>query len=233
MLHPRVGVEVAVVALALAEGDVYVDRKGLHSAAIIARANRRQLCPNRSPARVSRESRGGQPLWQEVWRMAIFTFPLPSRKGAGAWSKHPLKQKPPCRVRPPWFSLLPPNGACREAEPLCQGFQGVSPSTCKQGVQRGQPLWQEVWRMCLHKLLFLTSPFLPGKGPGAWSKHPLKPKPPCRERPPWYSLLPPNGACREAEPLCQGFQGVSPSTCKQGVQRGATSLARGMEDVPP
>ena len=40
-----------------------------------------------------------------------------------------------------------------------------------------QPLWQEVWRMCLHKPSSLLSPFLLGKGPGGWSKHP-----PARQR---------------------------------------------------
>ena len=29
-----------------------------------------------------------------------------------------------------------------------------------------RPLWQEVWRMCLHKLIFFSSPFLKGRGPG-------------------------------------------------------------------
>ena len=43
--------------------------------------------PNRSAAPASRESRGVQPHWQEAWRMCLhnlllFTFPLPSRKGA-------------------------------------------------------------------------------------------------------------------------------------------------------
>ncbi len=33
------------------------------------------------------------------------------------------------------------------------------------GESRGEPpLWQVVWRMCLHKLLFFTSPFLEGRG---------------------------------------------------------------------
>ncbi len=37
------------------------------------------------------------------------------------------------------------------------------------GESRGvQPHWQKEWRMCLHKLLFYTPPFLKGRGPGGW-----------------------------------------------------------------
>ena len=35
-----------------------------------------------------------------------------------------------------------------------------------------QPHWQEEWRMCLHKRIIFTSPFLSGRGPGGWSEHP-------------------------------------------------------------
>ncbi len=137
MLHPRVGVEVAVMALALAKGDVYVDRKGLHSAAIIARANRRQLCPNRPPALVSGESRGRQPLWQEVWRMCLhkllfLTAPFLPGRGPGGWS--------PARV---------------------------------SGESRGGNLSGKRYGGCASiNSSSLLSPFLPGKGPGGWSKHP-------------------------------------------------------------
>ena len=38
------------------------------------------------------------------------------------------------------------------------------------GESRGaQPLWQAVWRMCLHKLILFTTPFLSGRGSGGWS----------------------------------------------------------------
>ena len=99
---------------------------------------------------------------------------------------------------------------------LCAtGSRGCPPARVS-GESRGvQPLWQEVWRVSLQLPLF-SFPFLPGRGPGGWSEH-----------------LPPNGACSETKPLCHGFQRVSPSTCKRGVQRGATSLAGGLEGVPP
>ena len=40
-----------------------------------------------------------------------------------------------------------------------------------------QPLWQAVWRMCLHKLILFTTPFLKGRGSGEWSEPQLKRSP--------------------------------------------------------
>ncbi len=179
---------------------------GPNTCRLTERAARRSLfatgsrgCP---PARVSGESRGVQPLWQEVWRVSLqlplFSSPFLPGRGPGGWSEH-----------------LPPNGACSEAKPLCHEFQRVSPSTCKRGVQRGATsLASGMEDVPPASTIFFPLPFR--KGTGGWSEH-----------------LPPNGACSEVEPLCQGFQRVSPSTCKRGVQRGATSLAGGLEGVPP
>ena len=55
---------------------------------------------------------------------------------------------------------------------------GMSPQRLQAGESRGgAPLWQEVWRTCLHKPRFFTSPFLEGRGPGGWSEPPSRPSP--------------------------------------------------------
>ncbi len=56
--------------------------------------------PEGVPARLQAgESRGGAPLWQEVWRMCLhkpllFSFPLPLRKGARGMVRATIEAKP-------------------------------------------------------------------------------------------------------------------------------------------
>ena len=108
-------------------------------------------CP---PALASGESRGVQPLWQAVWRMCLhqlifFTFPLPGRKGARGMVQAP-------------FEATPHTGSAEGRSPSARGLSRCPPALAS-GESRGvQPLWQEVWRMCLHQLIFFTFP-LPGR----------------------------------------------------------------------
>ncbi len=197
------------------------------------RAGDRRRPEGAAPA--SGESRGVQSHWQAVWRMCLHilhfcTPPLPFRKGAGGWSKPSLRQLSPKQASrgrsplagvwgcPPECSFAPPFLAQPHPR-LPRRFtprndragdrrrpEGAAPAS---GESRGvQPHWQAVWRMCLHDLHFCTSPLPFRKGVGGWSKPSL----------------------RQLSPK-QASRGRSPR--KRGVQRGATPLAGGMEDVPP
>ncbi len=108
------------------------------------------------------ESRGAQPLWQEVWRM--------------------------CLHKPTFFLILPPSfqeggqgdGRTDGRWVPTRGTPTVEDVPCApKGESRGaQPLRQEVWRMCLHKppfFLILPPSFQEGgQGDGAL---PIEPRP--------------------------------------------------------
>ena len=120
-----------------------------------------------SSALASGESRGVQPPWQEVWRMClhepISLLPLPERKGARGMVRTTIEAKPrtvegwrcgPSTARPHWR------------------WRSGCPPALASGESRGvQPHWQEVWRTCLHKQIYFSSPFLSGRGPGDGACH--------------------------------------------------------------
>ncbi len=109
--------------------------------------------------------------------------PLPSRKGARGMVRAPIEAQLPQAGSPEgrtpsgrryggcasitYSSLFPPSfqeGGQGDGAPHNRSAAPAS------GESRGAyPLWQAVWRMCLHNLLLFISPFLPGRGPGGWS----------------------------------------------------------------
>ena len=109
-----------------------------------------------------------QPLWQAVWRMCLhqlicFTFPLPSRKGARGMVQAP-------------FEATPHTGSAEERCPPARGLG--CPSARASGESRGvQPLWQAVWRMCLHQLICFTFPLPSRKGARGMVQAPLEATP--------------------------------------------------------
>ena len=143
-------------------------------------------------------------------KLLFFTPPFLSGRGSGGWSEPLSRRSPksrecsgttftpslraaakqsgvgvgtPRRVAPsarrPPHSRLP-----RRFTPRKDGAVVVRSRTTvrSSGESRGvQPHWQEEWRMCLHKLLFFTSPFLPGRGPGGWSEPLSRRSPKSRE----------------------------------------------------
>ena len=126
-------------------------------------------------ARAQGESRGAQPHWQEVWRMCLhkqifflLLFPLPSRKGArGMVRPDPGGSLRVCRARrrggPEGYRpngrrsggvpRAPKGGVQRGTAPTAGGLGDV-PRASKGESRGAQPLWQEVWRMCLHIQIF-------------------------------------------------------------------------------
>ena len=142
------------------------------------------------------------------------------------------------------------------------GVWGCPPAHAS-GESRGvQPHWQEEWRMCLHNPIIFTSPpsviarslrrgNLGWGGRACAGTHPRPGVPPTapdcfaaarNDGPPAAPLWRP-GACPPQHVQAGSPEGCnptgrrngecSPSACKRGVQRGATPLAGGMEDVPP
>ncbi len=155
---------------------------------------------------------GAHPFRQEVWRMCLhkpllFTAPFLRGRGPGGWSDP--------RSRP-----SPESRDSRGRRPLAE-VPGIVPRACKRESPEGaHPFWQEVWRMCLHKPLLFTAPFLLGRGLGGWSEPLARRSPKLRE----------SRGCR---PLAE-VPGIVPPACASGgVQRGRPLLAGGMEDVPP
>ena len=164
-----------------------MSRGGAASPSVCKRGVQRGAAPWQESEGVPRApkgaSRGAQPLWQEVWRMCLhkptFCLILPpsSQEGGqgdgahgrpvGTHKGHPYGGGCPVRTE---------GGVQRGAAPW-QESEGVP--RAPKGASRGaQPLWQEVWRMCLHKPTFFL--ILPpssqegGQGDGAL---PIEPRP--------------------------------------------------------
>ena len=120
------------------------------------------------PPRVQGESRGGTPPWQEVWRMCLhkpllFSFPLPLQEGGQG--DGPSHHRGQATNRRSLAEPRPPTSHCDCSEAIWGGAApfrirlGRAPPRLQTGESRGgAPLWQEVWRMCLHKTTLLYFP---------------------------------------------------------------------------
>ena len=106
------------------------------------------------------------------------------------------------------------------------------PALASGGVQRGAPLWQEVWRTCLHTLSpgvdfqrappFTSRGFLEGRGPGGWSPLATSPE----------GCTPRGGPSSFTSLLGRGPGGWSSHDRIAGLQRAPTS-GRGSRECPP
>ena len=143
----------------------------------------------------------GAALWQGSGGVpqSLLYSPLPSRKGARGMVRpiieaQPLQAGSPEGRTPsgrryggcasiPSSSLFPPSWR-KGARGMVRHHRGearnrgspAEPPARASGESRGvQPHWQAVWRMCLHNLLLIISPFLEGRGLGGWSASRLTP----------------------------------------------------------
>ena len=164
-----------------------------------------------------------------VPQSTYFSPPFLLGRGRGGWCAPPSRRVPSqagVQRAPPYGrglgvsprapNFLPPSRkeggegdgthAHHSVRPHKRNPEGVAarvrgcPQAPASGESRGEhPLWQEVWRMCLHTLLFLISPFLEGRGTGGWCSRPSR------------RAVPTSGG-PEGAALWQGSGGVPQST---------------------
>ena len=105
-----------------------------------------------SPSTLSRSPEGAA-LWQGSGGVPqiLFLRPLPSRKGAGGMVRATIEAKP--RIE-----------EAQKAQPFGRGSRECPPALASGESRGGAPLWQEVWRMCLHKPLLFSFPLPSRKG---------------------------------------------------------------------
>ena len=130
-----------------------------------------------------------------TWNPASPPTPSPAATTAGPLppeGAHPKTHRP--KLPPPTPSLraqrsnLGRRCGPSTAQPHRRRCSGCPPALAS-GESRGvQPPWQEVWRMCLHKQIYFSSPFLSGRGQGDGAHY--------------YRGKAPNRGRHEAQPRC-------------------------------